>query len=154
MSELPTTRMPLKTQGRSLGMELLRFYLDVVKLALRHSLDQTQYILIVILLLVGAGGYFVPKLANWETIVTGSQAALTVLGSIVAARLLLAPYWLYKEKVEALNSAIASTRSYSRASATDTSNSSGSEEQYVRLWGTREQWSLRGFHAFRLGACE
>ncbi|MFL6689846.1 MAG: hypothetical protein ACJ8IR_06630 [Alphaproteobacteria bacterium] len=91
-------------------MELLRFYWDVVKLALRHSLDQTQYILIVILLLVGAGGYFVPKLANWETIVTGSQAALTVLGSIVAARLLLAPYWLYKEKVEALNSAISAPK--------------------------------------------
>lgn len=83
-------------------MGAIRFYWQAIKLALRHSLDHTQYVLFVVFLGLGTASYFVPKLAKWETFVSGWQAATFTLGAIILIRLLLAPYWLYLEQAEKL----------------------------------------------------
>ena len=79
-----------------------KFYWAAIKLAVKHSFDHAQYVLFGLFLAVGVASYFIPKMAAWETFVSGWQAATFVLGSIVLLRLLLAPYWLYKEKADAL----------------------------------------------------
>src|SRR5258706_5835421 len=86
-------------------MDAFRFYWKAIKLTVRHSLDHTQYILFVLFLALGAASYIIPKLANWQAFVSGWQAAMFVLGSIVFIRLLLAPYWLYRVKAEEIDHA-------------------------------------------------
>ena len=79
-------------------MDFVRFYGSVFREAFRHSLNLTQAVLFVLLFLAGLIVYRYPaakttvealELNGWH--VTGS-----VFGSIVAIRIVLAPYWLWK----------------------------------------------------------
>jgi len=84
-------------------MELLRYYAMVVRAAFSHSLTVTQDIIFAGILVVGAAVWLVPHwpmipdLTPWLPILSGSKIAAIAFGSIIAIRLLLAPYWIDKE---------------------------------------------------------
>jgi len=84
----------------------IAYYCLVVRTAFRHSLDHTQTVLFVLFIGAGAATAFVkwfsPKAAAMIPDVSGWQIAAGVLGSIVLARLVLAPYWIYSEQKEKL----------------------------------------------------
>ncbi|UFZ04741.1 hypothetical protein LQG66_37140 [Bradyrhizobium ontarionense] len=79
-------------------MDVVKFYLLVIREAFKHSLDIAQAVIFAIVLLAGAIVYGNPgikpvieayDLGGWKTMAL-------VFGGIIAMRLLLAPYWLWK----------------------------------------------------------
>ena len=74
----------------------------VVKTASRHSLHATHSIILALIIVAGIVTALVPQV---EVLVDlhGWQVASAVLGGIVAVRLLLAPYWIWKSDQERLN---------------------------------------------------
>ncbi|HEX4104937.1 MAG TPA: hypothetical protein VHX92_01775 [Rhizomicrobium sp.] len=78
-----------------------KYYSLIVRTAFRHSLDHTQTVLFILFIIAGVATALVrshaPKLAAMIPDVSGWQIAAIVLGTIVLARLILAPYWIYKE---------------------------------------------------------
>lgn len=79
-------------------MGFIKFYWMVFREAFRHSLDLTQAVLFVVL---GFAGLIVSRNSGAKMIVEaldlgGWKIAALVFGSIVAIRLILSPYWLYK----------------------------------------------------------
>lgn len=79
-------------------MELVRFYWLVVREAFRHSLDIAQAVIFVV---IGFGGFIVARNPAMKPMIDsldlgGWQIAAIVFGSIVAVRLVLAPYWLWR----------------------------------------------------------
>jgi hypothetical protein len=77
-------------------MGFVRYIKAVVLMALRHAITPAQDIIFGLLILAGTAHYFFPKFhmgidpAGWE-------AAVIILSGVVATRLVLAPYWIYKE---------------------------------------------------------
>jgi hypothetical protein len=81
----------------------------IVKTACRHSFDVTHSIILVLIILAGAITYFVPRVEVMVDL-NGWQVAAAVLAGIVAVRLVLAPYWIWKEdqnRLTALNDQLA-----------------------------------------------
>jgi len=79
-------------------MGFIRFYWMVFREAFRHSLDITQAVLFVV---IGFSGLVVSRNPGAKMIVDGLdlggwKIAALVFGSIVAIRLMLAPYWVWK----------------------------------------------------------
>jgi len=77
-------------------MAILRYYQQVIFTAFRHSLDWAQGAIFLLLIVVGAVSYF-RGLPDMTAAISGWQAAALVFGSIIAVRLLLAPYWMHRE---------------------------------------------------------
>ena len=91
-------------------MNFVRYWGRVICVAFRHALTPTQDVLFLLIIGVGLAAGFVPaikaQLAKAEIDMGAWQVAASVLGSIVAMRLLLAPYWIYQEQtatIAALN---------------------------------------------------
>ena len=84
-------------------MEFFRYYGNVLRVAFTHSLDIAQAVIFLLVIIVGGITYFFPRLsltldaADWATALAGWQVATGVLSMIVLIRLVLAPYWIYKE---------------------------------------------------------
>jgi hypothetical protein len=80
------------------------YWAAVVRLAFRHSLDLTQYVIFGLLVVGGILGWLLPfpamifHLLGLDVDVTGWQFGTVALGSIIAIRLALAPYWMYRDK--------------------------------------------------------
>jgi hypothetical protein len=84
--------------ARIAGMSFLRFYLLVFGEAFRHSLDIAQAIIFVLLMLTG---FIVARNPSTRPIVdaldlSGWKVAAIVSAGIVAIRLVMAPYWLWR----------------------------------------------------------
>lgn len=84
-------------------MGIGKFYGRVFRTAFTHSLGITQDLLFAAFLLGGIVLYGLKRAgmiadeAPWLSEITGWQIAAVVLGAIFLVRLLVAPYWLYKE---------------------------------------------------------
>ena len=79
-------------------MLLLKFYYLAFREAFRHSLDITQAIIFVAL---AVGGLIAARNRTVKPIIDsldlgGYQIAAIAFGSIIAIRLVLAPYWLWR----------------------------------------------------------
>jgi hypothetical protein len=75
---------------------LLRFYRHVLWLACRHSLGVADASFYGVLVVLALAAWWRPELP--ETIgLTERQISLYVFGTVIAARLLMAPYWAYRE---------------------------------------------------------
>jgi hypothetical protein len=89
-------------------MALWEFYWKVFEVAFSHSIEIAHAILFVLLIVLGLVLYFVPglKAPFLGVQVTPNhlhawQAAGIVLASIIIIRLILAPYWIWKEERQA-----------------------------------------------------
>lgn len=84
-------------------MGFFRYYARVFRVAASHSLSITQDVIFGTILIVGLGALFLRRfgmilnVANWLLTISSWQIAVGVLMSIVAIRLLMAPYWIHKE---------------------------------------------------------
>src|SRR5579862_630334 len=84
-------------------MGFFRYYRRVLRVAFTHSLDIAQAAIFVSVILIGAAAYLLPlfgmpiDLRRWIEALTGWQVAAGVFGTIVAVRLVLAPYWIHQE---------------------------------------------------------
>jgi hypothetical protein len=76
-------------------MDAFKYCGRILRVAFTHSLHATHSIILVLIIVAGLLTYFVPQV---EVMVDlhGWQVATVVLGSIIAIRLLLAPYWIWK----------------------------------------------------------
>jgi hypothetical protein len=77
--------------------KMLRYYLLVLKTAFVHLIDYAQAIIFVVLIIAGVAASCVPSLKmqiEW----TGWQVAALILGSVIALRLVLAPFWIWQEQ--------------------------------------------------------
>lgn len=97
-------------------MGFFHYCLRVLRAVFTHSLSKSQDILFGALLLSGAvvwvSRYFRMKydFTPWLSAFSGWEIAACVFGSIILVRLLLAPYWLWKEgqdEIAVLNTQIA-----------------------------------------------
>ncbi|MBL0931374.1 MAG: hypothetical protein IBJ15_14810 [Alphaproteobacteria bacterium] len=81
-------------------MEFFKFYILVLREALRHSLDLTQTILFIALFFTGLVTYGNPNVKTLlEPIDLNDWKFIALLFStVVAIRLVLAPYWLWKSE--------------------------------------------------------
>jgi hypothetical protein len=79
-----------------------RYWWRVLVLAFRHSLDLTQTIIFVLILLFGVASAFIPRAAALVGAMNGWKAAALILGGIVLVRLLLAPFWLDQKREKEL----------------------------------------------------
>lgn len=79
-------------------MQFCRFYALVFREAFRHSLDLTQTIVFIIIFFAGLIAYGNPgaKVQLEALDLNGWQVAAIVFGCIIALRLIMAPYWVYK----------------------------------------------------------
>jgi hypothetical protein len=88
--------------------QLISYYSLVVKTAFRHSIHHTQAILFVLFIVTGAAvataKHIAPAFAAMIPNITTWQIAAITLGALIVTRLLLAPYWLYKEQAAKLRS--------------------------------------------------
>lgn len=79
-------------------MGVFKFYWLVLREAFRHAPDLTQTIIFFLLLLAGAvasgNPEFKPMIEAYD--LSGWKVAAIVFGTIIALRLLLAPYWLWE----------------------------------------------------------
>jgi hypothetical protein len=82
--------------GGKLLMDFFKFYWRVLCAALIHSLHAAHSVLLLLLIAAGFFTYFVPQV-HLMIDLHGWQIAAIVLGSIVGIRLVLAPYWIWKE---------------------------------------------------------
>jgi hypothetical protein len=76
---------------------LLTYISLVLRTALRHSFHSTHSILLALFIAVGLITYCVPQVQVMID-VNGWQVAGLVLASIVIVRLVLAPYWLWRDQ--------------------------------------------------------
>jgi len=96
-------------------MGLLRFCVLVVRTAFSHSLTLAQDFLFCCVLLVGAAIWLAPRfnmsvdLAPWASALNGWTVGAVTFGSIVALRLICAPYWVWQDERTARNLAEAAT---------------------------------------------
>jgi len=73
----------------------LSYYRDVVRLAFSHSIERAHALIFLAILAAGIAAYLVPGLhLNME----GPEITAVALGTIVALRLVMAPYWLHQEQ--------------------------------------------------------
>ena len=85
-------------------MGVARYYGLLFRMALRHSLSSAQDFIFLALIALGLAAWLFGRLgmtfdaATWMQTVTTWQIATMVLGAIVVIRLLLAPYWIWKEQ--------------------------------------------------------
>lgn len=79
-------------------MDLLRFYLRIVTVAFSHSLSIAQAFVFSLIILTGMVPQFAPEVSA-----SGWQVAAIALASIVCARLVLAPYWIWREERDRAN---------------------------------------------------
>jgi hypothetical protein len=79
-------------------MGFVTYWLKVIRVALSHTLDLTQTVLFLLVLLAGAIGYFNPSAAPWLAATSGWTFTLVVLSGVILVRLVLAPYWIDKDK--------------------------------------------------------
>jgi hypothetical protein len=86
-------------------MDVLRFYWKVLRVAFSHSLDQAQAVIFVLLLVGGVVTYLFPQVT---VNVGGVEVAAFVFGGIIAIRLLLAPYWVWKKERDKATAAVSS----------------------------------------------
>lgn len=98
--------LPNNGEGAPMG-DFLRYWRAVFIMAFRHSLDLAQLILFVSFLFVGFAALFVPDdfAKKVPGIVEGLESwrvVAVVLFAVVAARLVLAPYWIWKEQKETI----------------------------------------------------
>ena len=79
-------------------MAFFRFYALVFREAFRHSLDLTQAVIFVVIALGGLIAARNPAMKPWidSLDLGGYQIAAFVFGGIIAIRVVLAPYWLWK----------------------------------------------------------
>jgi hypothetical protein len=86
-------------------MGLIRFYGSVLREALRHSLDIAQAAIFFIFLLAGliAARNPASKPIIESLDLSGWKIAAIVFGSIIFIRLVLAPYWLWRERVRTVD---------------------------------------------------
>jgi hypothetical protein len=76
----------------------------VLATAFSQSLDLAQATIFVIIILAGATAYFFPA-AKMTTDLSGWEVGAIVFGLIIAVRLLLSPYWIWKEDQDAISDA-------------------------------------------------
>ena len=69
----------------------------VLRVAWRHSFHSAHSILLGLIIGIGLLTYFVPQI-KFMVDLHGWQVAASVLGSIVGVRLVLAPYWLWRDQ--------------------------------------------------------
>ena len=81
--------------ARKIHFVAFQYLVKVLRVAFSHSLSRAQDTIFVLLILGGIVTFFVPAL-HMSIDVSGWQIAAVVLGGIVALRLLLAPYWIYR----------------------------------------------------------
>jgi hypothetical protein len=80
----------------SLAVGLFRFYRHVLWLACRHSLGVADASFYGVLVALALAAWWRPELP--ETIgLTERQISLYVFGTVIAVRLMMAPYWAYRE---------------------------------------------------------
>jgi hypothetical protein len=109
-------------------LDLMRYYWLVVRTALVHALSVGQCVLFACIIAAGAAISFAPKLLGLpdraEAVNVWAISA-AALGIIFAIRLLLAPYWIWRDQqpsferrqgAEALNEVFNRTRELSTAS--------------------------------------
>ena len=83
-------------------MGVLRFYWQVLRVAVTHSLSRTHDFILGAVILLGVAAYFGAWLhmkvdfTSWIAEPEGWRIAATTFGGIVVLRLLLAPYWLWR----------------------------------------------------------
>ncbi len=87
-------------------MGIVRYYMRVLRVAFGHSLSTTQDCIFGAILLVGAVIFFVPRLgmpidvhswSEWLSALSGWKIASVAFGTIIAIRLICAPYWMHCE---------------------------------------------------------
>jgi hypothetical protein len=81
--------------------EIAAYYVLVFQTAWHHSLSRTQDVLFGVFLLAGLVAWLA-KLFGYSAMmpdITGWHIAAITFGAIIAARLFLAPYWIYKEQL-------------------------------------------------------
>jgi hypothetical protein len=109
-------------------LDHLRYYWLVVRTAFSHSLSVAQDVLFLCIIGVGAAIWLAPKLSvtvdlpAWASALNGWAIAAVTLGTIFAIRLVLAPYWIWRnqqpsferrQSAEALNEVFNRTRELS-----------------------------------------
>jgi hypothetical protein len=77
-------------------MDLLRYYVRVMRVALTHSLHAAHSVLLILVIVIGVIPYINPRI---EILVDphGWAPAAFILAGIVTVRLLLAPFWIWRE---------------------------------------------------------
>ena len=77
-------------------MDLLRYYVRVMRVALTHSLHAAHSVLLILVIVIGVIPYINPRI---EILVDphGWAPAALILAGIVTVRLLLAPFWIWRE---------------------------------------------------------
>jgi predicted permease len=81
-------------------MRFLRYCRLVFWVALRHSVSWAQYIIAVIIIIVGAAVWLTPSFgvtidpSELVTMVRSPAFVAMILGAIIALRFILAPYWI------------------------------------------------------------
>lgn len=85
-------------------MSLLSYYRTLLCVAFRHSLGAAQGVVYLLVIAVGFVTWLHPPLRG-SVDMTSWQVAAIVLGSIVAIRLLLAPYWMHQQQQAKLDAA-------------------------------------------------
>ncbi len=95
-------------------MGLIKFYGLIIREAFRHSLDIAQAIIFVLLVFSGfitaRNPTLKPTLESLD--LGGWQIAAMVFGAIIAIRLILAPYWLWRAAQDRITSAPQNTVDY------------------------------------------
>jgi len=92
-------------------MTLLGFYRQVILMALRHVVDRAQGVVFILLLLTGVATALLPQtLQPFMPDMTRWEPAGYALVAVVAIRLALAPYWIWKEQSGHLADAQAALR--------------------------------------------
>jgi hypothetical protein len=72
-------------------------YLSLIfRTAWRHSFHAAHSVILVLIILAGLVTYFVPR-AEVMVDPHGWRVAIAVLGAIISVRLLLAPYWIWRD---------------------------------------------------------
>ena len=132
-------------------MDFVRYIRSWLQLALRHSLGKADNITIGVFIVLGFLSWasrFLPdgtEYPDWldATMQIDEWHILTwVLGAIVLTRLLLAPYWLYKQKVGETNAL------REQKDALEKKLEEGRRGEYSLVWYD-EEWLLREAHGER-----
>jgi hypothetical protein len=74
---------------------MAKYYWLMLCMAFKHSLGVAQTVVFILLILLGAVAHWVPGVKTMID-VSGSLVAATILGLIIVIRLILAPFWIWK----------------------------------------------------------
>ena len=111
-------------------LDHLRYYWLVVRTAFSHSLSVAQCVLFLCIVAIGTAIWLAPQLSmtvdlpGWARTVNTWAISVLTLGTIFAIRLVLAPYWIWRDQqpsfekrqsAEALNEVFNRTRELSTA---------------------------------------